>query len=160
MKTILIMRHAKSDWNTGEKDFDRPLNPRGLKAAPEMAAFLLAQNKIPDLIIASPAERAKTTCFLVKEKLNFQGQILWNPLFYFGNEDNMFDALFQLDDTIHCVLMIGHNPTVENFVSKLTVDYKPMPTATIVSVVANINSWSNLKYFENAIQWTQSPKKQ
>jgi phosphohistidine phosphatase len=158
MKNILIMRHAKSDWGAGQKDFERPLNKRGEEAALFMGEYLRKLNKIPDLIISSPAERAKSTTFFVKSSLNYKGKILWNPNYYYGDESNMLDSLYELDNDIDCVLLVGHNPTVENFVTNLTTIFSQMSTANIVSIIANIDSWSNLKLYDNQLEWHLRPK--
>jgi len=158
MKNILIMRHAKSDWGTGQKDFERPLNKRGEEAAPFMGEYLRKLNKIPNLIISSPAERAKSTTFFVKNALNYKGKILWNPNYYYGDESNMLDSLWELGDEVNCVLLVGHNSTVENFVTNLTTTYSPMSTANIVSVIADIDSWKQLKLYDNQFEWHLRPK--
>lgn len=159
MKNILVMRHAKSDWNTGKRDFERPLNKRGLKSAPKMADYLLKNKKVPDIIIASSAQRAKTTAELVKKGLSFKEEIKFNPDFYYGDSSGMIDELYALPKNINTVLLVGHNPTVEELINKLTSEYAGMPTATIVSIKADIEEWTKLQLYENTIEWVASPKK-
>ena len=152
------MRHAKSDWDTGVADFDRPLNKRGKSVAPVMGNYLLKQNKIPNLIISSSAKRAKDTTELVQEAINYNGEVNWNSAFYHGNEDTMLDSLFSLEKNVECVLLVGHNPTVESLVTKLTSKYKTMVTATVVSIFVDIEKWEDLQLYENRLEWAMSPK--
>jgi len=152
------MRHAKSDWNTGSSDFERPLNNRGLKAAPQMAIYLKDHAKFPDLIISSSAVRAITTAEIVKKNIQYDKEIQQVSDFYFGDSDSMMDTLLELEDTIQTVLLVGHNPTVEELVNKLSSEYHAMPTASIVSVLAHIDKWENLQIYENSIEWAVSPK--
>jgi phosphohistidine phosphatase len=84
MKNLLIMRHAKSDWSDSSlADFDRPLNSRGKKAAPFMGNELLKRKKIPDLIISSPANRAKSTAKKVAEAVGYKNEIQFEKRFLF-----------------------------------------------------------------------------
>ena len=158
MKTILIMRHAKSDWNTPNSDFERPLNNRGLKAAPKMAQMLNKLKVKPELIVSSPAKRAITTAELVKNELNFTEEIKLYPDFYYGDTTHMLDTIYSLNNKMHTVLMVGHNPTVETLVSKLSSEFIQMPTATIVCIQCNEESWEEIKPYENKILWIKRPK--
>ena len=90
MKELLIMRHAKSDWsNNAIDDFDRELNKRGKKDAPKIGNKLNELNLEPDLIICSPAKRAKETMNLVLEKFDNRPNILFEENIYFGNEESI-----------------------------------------------------------------------
>ena len=116
MKTLLLMRHAKSSWdNPGLRDFDRPLNERGLKAAPLMGRYLRAQGIAPDLIVSSPAQRAQQTAQLVKEAARCAAPIRYEAAIYDANLNALLKVLQALDKTTKTVLLVGHNPSFSGF---------------------------------------------
>ena len=155
------MRHAKSDWSDNSlADFDRPLNNRGKKAAPFMGNELLKRNKTPDLIISSPANRAKTTAEKVAETAGYTKKILLEKDFYFGYIDEIIEILKKVDNQNDTVLILGHNPTFESLLSVLTENniYARMPTAAIASILFEINDWTNLKKDTGKLEWLILPK--
>jgi len=161
MKNILIMRHAKSDWSDHSlSDFERPLNKRGKKAAPRMAEEIKRLNIIPDAIVSSPAKRAKMTAKIVAKDMNFASDILWDSDFYFGSASNYLKALYSFSDEIERVLLIGHNPTVEDLVHSLsdTRVYLDMPTAALVSLSIDIKTWKELSEHSCKFDWIIKPK--
>jgi len=161
MKNLLIMRHAKSDWNhENSSDFERPLNKRGIKAAPFMGKEIKKRNKIPDIIISSPANRAKTTAKLFAEKSDYTKEIIFEKDFYFGHIENVIDKLKSIDSSIDRIMIVGHNPTWEHFVTELSKNYPyvTMPTAAIASINFDIENWSDLKYGIGNLEWLIKPK--
>ena len=148
MKSIWIMRHAKSDWSHGDlSDFDRPLNKRGLHDAPAMGRWMGTLAKTPDLIVSSPAHRARKTAELVAQALPFSGELrFWEDL-YPGNAASTITALRGTDERFHHILLIGHNPNMEGLVSTLAAGGSlrlRVPTAAVIMLVANIGSWAEL----------------
>jgi phosphohistidine phosphatase len=161
MKKILIMRHAKSDWSDSSlADFDRPLNKRGKKAAPFMGKEIYNRKLVPDLVLSSPAQRAKLTAEAVAKECNIEEKIQWKEDFYFGYADDIIETLQRLPKKIHKVLIIGHNPTLENLVSILVNDYKhvTMPTAALVSLSVDIDNWTKLESNSCLFDWILRPK--
>lgn len=138
-RQLLIMRHAKSDWHSGiSKDFDRPLNKRGKEAAPKMARWLSQQELIPDFVISSPAKRAEQTVQRVCQELALKEKnIVWEPRIYEASVATLCQVLSECPATAQQVLLIGHNPGLEDLVVYLcgeipeTEDNNIMPTATI-----------------------------
>ncbi len=161
MKNLLIMRHAKSDWSDNSlADFDRPLNNRGKKAAPFMGTELLKRNKKPDLIISSPANRAKTTAEKVAEAVGYSKKIQLEKDFYFGYTDEIIEVLKKVDYQNNTVLIFGHNPTFESLISVLANNnsYIRMPTASVASLLFEIDDWIALKKNTGKLEWLISPK--
>ena len=161
MKNLLVMRHAKSDWSdTSLSDFNRPLNNRGRKAAPFMGNELLKRDKKPDLIMSSPAERAKSTAEKVASAVGYKTSIQFEEDFYFGYIDEIIEAVKQCNQQQNRVLIIGHNPTLESLVASLTGnnDYLRMPTAAIASILFDIGNWSDLKKSTGNLEWLILPK--
>lgn len=160
MKNILIMRHAKSDWSTGAEDFDRPLNKRGKKAAPLMGIELIKRDIVPDIIISSPAKRARQTTKRLIKKCEYKNEVHFDKEFYFGSVSDVFTALKALENQYNRAMVVGHNPIWESLVTKLSIDNPMviMPTAAIVSLKAPIESWNDLEYGICDFEWIVTPK--
>jgi len=127
------MRHAKSDWSDGSlRDYDRPLNSRGKKAAPLIGKKIKALGLTPDLIISSPALRARMTAEAVAEESAYKNEIIWNDSFYFGHTDEVVRAIKNLDESINSVMVFGHNPTWSDVAERLTGEFISMKTADVV----------------------------
>ena len=158
MKKLLIMRHGKSDWGSGsERDFDRPLNERGIRDTLRVGKWLENNNLTPDLIISSPAERAKITAKNVAEAAFYKNKIIWDESFYFGYFSEIIDALNKINDENKTVLIVGHNPTWSSIVEHLSSKYCDMKTANICILEFN-GKWKNLKEGNCTFKDTLSPK--
>ncbi|MBN2756639.1 MAG: histidine phosphatase family protein [Bacteroidales bacterium] len=161
MKNLLIMRHAKSDWeNSNLSDFDRPLNDRGNKAAPLMAEEIIRLDKLPQIIISSPANRAKSTAQLFAKKIGIENDIIFERNFYSGYIDDIVEFVKSVDDKFSRIMIVGHNPTMESLVSYLINNrpYIVMSTAAIASINFDIKKWSKLKFGTGSLEWLIKPK--
>ncbi len=168
MKTILILRHAKSDWGDPSlADFDRPLAKRGLKDAPQMGDVLAQFEVVPDKIISSTAKRAKQTAELVAEACGYRKlSIQWESTFYGANSDDLIDMLRRLPDRVERPMLVGHNPTMEETVSTLLTGAEDwaggiairMPTAALVCLDVDIVEWTTLEPGEATLRWFIIPK--
>ena len=115
MKTLLLLRHAKSSWDDPRlADFDRPLAPRGRKAAPMMAAYLSETGLRPDLVLCSPALRARQTWALVAAGLGGAFAVKEPRGLYLGAPSHLLDAVRRAPEEADCVMLVGHNPGMEN----------------------------------------------
>lgn len=161
-KNILIMRHAKSDWSDSTaKDFDRPLNERGLKDAPLMGKLLKQFGINPDAILASSAKRAKQTAELLAKSLNFPNKVTFFDAFYSADEQYIIEHLRRLSSNINTVLIIAHNPTLEDLISTLSSSSMlniKLPTAAMVSLGSNLNNWDDLDSGFCYLKWFLTPK--
>lgn len=136
---LILMRHAKSDWNTGARDFDRPLNKRGEKTARFMGKWLRENYQVPDAIISSPALRAKQTVEKVCAAFGINtSEVIWDERIYAASLDELVSVLKEHVFQHGRVLMVGHNPGIEEllvYLIKETPDRdtkgKLMTTATI-----------------------------
>ena len=145
MKTVLILRHAKSSWsNPGLADIDRPLNKRGKRDAPRMGAWLDAQELIPDLILSSPARRARKTAQAVSEYSSYDGEIETVPDFYPGNPYTFIDTLMSIPDEYQSVMIVAHNPGLEELLYALSGESARMPTSALAQVELPLDSWREL----------------
>ena len=113
MKTLYLVRHAKSDWgNAHTGDFQRTLNHRGLKAAPYMAALLKEKKVFPELVISSPANRALTTAEFFCEILGYPKELIQQRMeIYEGGAGQLLKIVQQINDNCKTALLFGHNPT-------------------------------------------------
>ena len=146
-KTLLILRHAKSSWNEPDlPDRDRPLNKRGKRDAPRMGEFLKEMDLVPDLIISSTAKRARDTAKAVAKYSKYRRQIILNNSLYGADHDDYLIALRLIPDQFDKVLIVGHNPTLEELVSSSSGKAQRMPTCALALVELDdaIKSWSNI----------------
>jgi len=145
-KILLILRHAKSSWtDLTLADIDRPLNKRGMKAAPRMGRLLLDEGLVPDLIISSTALRCRETVELLTPACDFSGKIIWDPALYGGGFQAYLDAIRRAPDDVERVMVVGHNPDLEELVDALTDVDIFLPTGALVRVDAPIDAWSELE---------------
>ena len=145
MKDIYILRHAKSSWTDNSlADFDRPLNTRGLNAAPFIGEMMATRGALPDVIISSPAKRAMQTAILATEASGSHAAIQYDERIYEATVQTLVSVVSQIDDKFESALIVGHNPTMEGLINYLTGILEPMPTAALASIALDIDSWSNL----------------
>lgn len=146
MKTLLLLRHAKSSWqDPGLEDHDRPLNPRGLRDAPRMGQLLRDRDLLPDLILCSSARRAQETAERVLESSGYDGELQIRRDLYHAGPATCLEVLGDLPEEIECVLLIGHNPGLEEVLDRLAGRYERMPTAALAHLALEIATWRDLK---------------
>jgi phosphohistidine phosphatase len=146
MKTLLILRHAKSSWKDPDlPDHDRPLNKRGKHDAPRMGKLLKDEDLIPDLIISSTAARAKKTAELVAKACKYKGGIVRSHSLYVAELADYLKILQELSDKHKAVLVVGHSPSVEETVEVLTGSSDViMPTCALAHISLPIHNWAEL----------------
>jgi phosphohistidine phosphatase len=145
MKTLLILRHAKSSWkDEALPDHDRPLNKRGKEDAPRIGKLLHDEDLVPDLILSSDARRARSTAELVIEESHYEGEVIYSRDLYAAEAEACIEALAQMGGDAACVMIVGHNPGLEELLQDLTGEYLPLPTAALAQVSLSINHWSEL----------------
>lgn len=142
MKTLLLMRHAKSSWaDPGQADADRPLNARGRHDAPRMGHWLRQHGLEPDLVISSNARRAVETAAAVIDAGGYGGEWQQQPSLCAAEPGAYFDVLHQVPDAAATVLVIAHNPGVEELVEALTGTAEIMPTGALAHITLPIDHW-------------------
>jgi len=160
-KQLLLIRHAKSDWNDASlPDFDRPLNERGKKDAPIMAKRLADKKVKIDLFISSPAKRAKKTASLFakeygikKEKINFKDKL------YAASEETLYDVISKTDDQFNNVAIVAHNPGLTDFANLLTdTRIDNIPTCGIFAVKTDIKHWADFRESKKEFWFFEYPK--
>ena len=144
MKTLLIMRHAKSDYPPGiSDDFDRPLNKRGRADLPRIAHLLAAYGPRPEVVLASAAHRAHQTASGLAEALGLPASVLHlDDALYLASPSTLAQAAAGLPDSAQAGLIIAHNPGLEAWIHQLTGAHVRLPTAGLAAVELGIHSWA------------------
>jgi len=145
MKTLLIMRHAKSSWKQeGQPDHDRPLNDRGKRDAPRMGHLLAEEGILPDRILCSSAKRARKTAAAVAEVLKCEDRLELHDDLYSAAPALYVKLLRELPEDVNTVLIVGHDPAMTEFASELSGNFTEMPTAAIACFTIPIAYWKAL----------------
>ena len=145
MKTLLLMRHAKSSWKDNkEKDRERPLNKRGRHDAPIMGQILADRELVPQCILSSSAERARETAEVIAKASHYDGDVSYLDKLYMGEPEDYIEALRDLPNEVERVMVIGHNPGLEMLLQLMSGQIQSMPTAVIAHIVLPIDHWSEL----------------
>lgn len=146
MKTLLILRHAKSDWaDARTSDHDRPLNKRGKTDTPRMGELLREQNLVPDMILSSTALRARQTAELVADACGYEGEILLTRDLYLAGPEEYIESIHLHAEVEPIVMIVGHNPGMEDLVGALTKESVTMTTANLAQISLPIQSWRELR---------------
>ena len=159
MKTLYILRHAKSSWDDVDlSDFERPLSERGQKAAPFMGELMHEHGFEPYVILSSPAERAKSTTELVKKAGKFDAEARLDHRIYEASPNALRQIVAELDDAYRSVLIVGHNPGIEGFIRFLTGGLEPMPTAALAVIDIDTDNWDLIQEGRGVLQKIYRPK--
>lgn len=145
MKTLLVQRHAKSSWKHPElSDHDRPLNKRGKRDAPRMGRLVAAQGLRPDVIVSSTARRARRTAEEVARHAGCEGAVQLDRRLYLASPDEIVDVVRGVAGSARRVMVVGHNPGLEDLVARLAGRRETLPTAALAALHLSIRSWAEL----------------
>ena len=146
MKTLLVLRHAKSSWNDPAlDDHERPLNERGRRDAPRMGELVQEYGLLPDVVISSDAVRAQLTAETVAEAAGYAGEILLDQRLYLASPAEIIQVLRTMREDAETIMIVGHNPGLEELVERLTGERQDMPTAALAQIGLPIDHWRDLK---------------
>ena len=148
MKTVYLVRHAKSSWDYHSlRDNERPLNDRGLRDAPFMAKMLHQKGVEPDALISSPAVRALTTAIFFKIGLGVDGRdVLIRDEIYESMSSSIVKLIQRLPEDFSTVMLFGHNPTFTSVANIFSENYiSNMPTCSIVRIDGKVKNWLEFK---------------
>lgn len=162
MKTLYIVRHAKSSWDDPFlDDFDRPLNKRGRADAPRMGKRLQERDVHPDLLISSPAERALSTCMIIAEKIGYPARnIHTDRRLYHASPEQLLSVLRGVSDGNDEIMIFGHNPGLTDFANELSRERvtSNIPTGGVVCLTFNVLSWKDIAWGKGEIEFYDFPK--
>ncbi len=145
MKTLLLLRHAKSSWKDHKlTDIERPLSKRGQRTAPLLGALLQEEELIPQLILSSSAARARQTAELVAAGAGFAGDIQYLNSLYQAEPATYMGALSVTPDEFERVMVVGHNPGLEGLLQILSRQIEALPAASVAFISLPIRSWKDL----------------
>ena len=147
MKTLYLVRHAKSSWKFPElDDFERPLNKRGKKDAPAMGRFLKDKDIMPDIIISSPAVRASMTTRIISDILSYPlSRVKYSDKIYEADTTSLLKVVSRIDDKYNSTMLVGHNPGMTYFANMLaSARIDNIPTCGIICAELDISSWQEI----------------
>ena len=146
-RRLMILRHAKSSWaDEGLDDWQWPLNERGERDAPRVGKLLREQSLLPDLIVTSDAVRAETTARTVARAAGYTGKIVLSPDLYHATPAAIIDVIRKIPDPAsRTVMIVGHNPGLEDLVTALTGEQIDLPTAALVHISLPVDEWRDVE---------------
>lgn len=131
MKSLVLVRHGKSDWSGAHADRDRPVGARGARQAAETGRWLAAHGPSVQLAVVSPATRATATWALVAEQLDHPVSVRPEEAVYTFDGDDLLEVVRDLPEDLECVALVGHNPAMEELLAELSGGFLPMPTSCL-----------------------------
>ncbi len=162
MKVLYLVRHAKSSWDEPDlEDISRPLNGRGKNDAQAMGEKLSGKGIKPEIMISSPAKRARSTSKRLAKKINFPNEnIRVADELYHGDMNQILELLKGTPKEAGNVMIFGHNPTLTEFANSLCgISIYNIPTCGIVAIEFDIKEWSQLEYNRGKLVFFDYPKK-
>lgn len=155
----MLLRHAKSDWDDQSlRDFDRPLADRGRRDAPRIGKAIRKKGRIPDLIISSPAARARETIEAVVKSAGLEAGPQFEETIYGAEAADLLKLIRGLPDSSSSVLLVGHNPTFEHLLARLAATDEHMPTAALACIEFQIDHWEDVDDGQGKLVWFVTPK--
>jgi phosphohistidine phosphatase len=162
MKTLYLVRHAKSSWKYPNlDDFERPLNKRGRKNAPFMGSILKKLKVAPDLVLSSPANRAATTARTIADHIDYPlDNIQYSEIIYSFSENALIHVIRQIDDNVKKAMVVGHNPALTDLANTIgDTTISNIPTSGVCCIELDISSWANLNEHCGGLKFFEFPKK-
>ena len=157
MKTLILVRHAKSDWPEDTEDFDRPLEDSGFADAQRMAEHLKSTGVKIDRMVTSPALRALSTCKVFNQ--SYQTDIETDKNLYNANENNFESVIYSLSDDVESVAVFSHNNGISNFANSLYDGIFAFPTCGVAAFEVGCDSWSEFESADKKFLFFYEPKK-
>jgi phosphohistidine phosphatase len=162
MKTIVLVRHAKSSWKDPSlDDFDRPLNKRGKKNAPFMGEKLKDRQIMPDLILSSPAKRARKTAISIAKTIEYpKKKILFDENMYHADTRYLYELVKNLNDENETIMLFGHNPSFNDFADMLLKNNltNNIPTTGVYCIRFHVNQWKKVQEGKGEFIFFDYPK--
>jgi len=163
MKTLFLLRHAKSSWSDPRlDDSERPLNKRGLENAPTMGRRFESRREKLDLVLTSPARRARTTAQLFVEACGLSSTIISEePELYFSGSSSIENIIVSQDDNIQSLMLVFHNPDITHFSNSIDAAHRivNVPTCGLIKLTSNINCWQDWSVASTDFDYFDYPKK-
>jgi phosphohistidine phosphatase len=160
VKTLFLLRHAKSSWKDESlPDFERPLNRRGKHAAERIGRYLKHEAIVPELVLSSPALRARETIERVAKAAKWTPEILFDQRIYEAGGLRLLDVVAQIENERKTALLVGHNPGIEELLMLLTGESKHVPTAGLLKLDLKTSNWATASDKRAKLAWLVKPRK-
>ena len=159
MLTLYLLRHAKSSWaDASQQDFERPLTNGGRKACALIGEFIEEKGIDFDLVLVSTAVRTRQTIELVKERAKFRGELRYDDRIYEATVSQLLKVIAEVDDHRESVLLVGHNPGIEELLALLTGEQQRVTTANFAKITIKATTWSASLANSGTLEWIVRPK--
>jgi len=159
MLTLYLLRHAKSSWDDeSQPDFERPLANRGRKAAALIGQYIQEEGIDFDLVLVSTAVRTRETIDLIKERAQIRGEVRYDERIYEATLSQLLEIISQIDSNRQSVLLVGHNPGIEELLALLTGEQQHVTTANFAKIKINATKWSASLTNKGTLEWIIRPK--
>ena len=159
MKILYLLRHAKSSWgDPGLADFERPLNGRGRRAAPLVAEFMREKGIRPGLVVSSPAVRARQTAELVAGAAGVDAPIRFDERIYEAHPLDLLKVVREADESVAVLMLVGHNPGLEELTARLSGERERLPTAALVRIELRADGWPQVEEDCGRLEWVVRPR--
>lgn len=159
MKTVILFRHGKSDWSAGLPDHERPLAPRGRKAAGRMGRFLSGVEQVPELVVTSTAVRARDTAARAIEAGEWTCLMAESDALYHPSAGSVLSAIRSQAEHIGSVMLVGHEPTWSEVLSLLVGGgVFRFPTAAMARIDLDVGRWDEVEFGQGELRWMVTPK--
>jgi phosphohistidine phosphatase len=158
MRTLYLLRHAKSSWkDVTLPDFDRPLKDRGRKAAKRIGKYLTREKLSDPLVLCSPAMRTRETAEIVLKHANLRVEVRYVEQIYEASLRDLVQVVSEIPDDKQVAIIIGHNPGFEELLAYLTGEGRRMPTAALAKIKFDVESWKDIREDQGALEWFVTP---
>jgi len=157
-KTLLVLRHGKSRWDQPVDDHDRGLKKRGKRDTLRMGREIRERNLLPDAIFSSTAKRARSTAQRVAESASFSEEIVMTRDLYFKGVEPHLVVISEASDSCQRVMVVGHNPDMEDLIEELTGEFVTMPTCALACIQIEIESWNEVTDAQGKVQLVLRPR--
>jgi phosphohistidine phosphatase len=159
MLTLYLLRHAKSSWDDASlPDFERPLSNRGRKACAVVGDLIHEKGIEFDLVLVSTAIRTRKTIELINERAKFRSEVRYDERIYEATVSQLLEVIAQVDNDRESVLLLGHNPGLEELLTLLTGEQVRVTTANFAKIKMEATKWSESLANKGTLEWIIRPK--
>ena len=159
MLTLYLLRHAKSSWaDQSMRDFERPLVNRGREDCAIIGEFIEEKGIEFDLVLVSTAVRTRETIELIKDRAKFRSEVRYDERIYEATTSQLLEVIAEVDDDRESVLLVGHNPGIEDLLPLLTGEHVQVTTATLAKIELKGSDWSANLANNGTLAWIVRPK--
>jgi phosphohistidine phosphatase len=159
VKTLFLLRHAKSSWKDQSlPDFERPLNHRGKEAAEAMGRYMKRELIVPELVLSSPAWRARETIERVAKAAKWTPEIRFDQRIYEAGGLRLLEVVSQIENERKTALLVGHNPGMEELLMLLTGEAKRVRTGALMKIELRTSKWANAADKRAKLAWMTNPR--